>query len=75
MAQAGYTKREPVEFDIRGEQPRLIFELLEAHIEDLGIAYSDLPDLLMLNDHEFQSIYGTNPTLNNVTRFPSRVAH
>jgi Zn-dependent peptidase ImmA (M78 family) len=52
MGKAGYTKREPIELDITGEQPRLLREIVEAHQKELGYSIEDLRVLLPLNDDE-----------------------
>jgi len=57
MAQAGYTKREPVELDLSGEQPRLLFEMIDAHREELGFNLDELQILLRVNRPEFQTAF------------------
>ncbi|HEY7342052.1 MAG TPA: XRE family transcriptional regulator [Ktedonobacterales bacterium] len=66
MAKAGYRTREPVELDVTGEQPRLLRELVEMHMDKLGYSESDLGKILPLNEGELHSWYladGTHPSL------------
>ncbi len=57
LSQLGYRTREPSEYDLPPEEPRLLRELVETHIQDLGYSADDLRELLALNAPELWSIY------------------
>lgn len=57
MTQLGYRTREPSEYDLPPERPRLLRELVEAHIHDLGYSPSDLAELIPLNEVELWAAY------------------
>lgn len=57
MSNAGYRTREPAELDVDGEQPSLLQEIIETHINELGYSTSDLGRILALNDRELWSHY------------------
>ncbi len=57
MARLGYRTREPSEYDLPAEEPRLLRELIETHIQDLGYSADDLRKLLALNEVELWSFY------------------
>lgn len=61
MAEAGYTKREPIELDIVGEEPSLIFEMVEVHRETFNFSIEDLRRLLLLEEHEMRIAYLPKP--------------
>ncbi|SRR6266699_1419178 len=62
MAKAGYKTREPVELDIKGEVPKLLHELVETHLDDLGYNETELQELLALNKDEFKAQYLQDPS-------------
>jgi Zn-dependent peptidase ImmA (M78 family)/transcriptional regulator with XRE-family HTH domain len=57
MGAAGYRTREPAEFDIRGEEPSLLGELVQVHITDLGFSIDELAGCVNLDEEEFRSDY------------------
>ena len=57
MGAAGYRTREPAEFDIHGEEPSLLSDLVQAHITDLGFSIDDLAGCVNLDEQEFRLDY------------------
>ncbi len=57
MTNAGYRTREPMEFDIKPEQPMLLQEIVERHQEELGYSEEDLAQMLALEPEEVIMIY------------------
>ncbi len=57
MAKAGYRTREPVELDVTGEQPRLLRELIETHVDELDYTEDDLGKILPLKPDKLHSWY------------------
>jgi len=57
LAAAGYRTHEPAELDIPFEQPILMRELTEKHLQELGYSREDLKWILRLNDNEFHAFY------------------
>jgi hypothetical protein len=57
MANAGYKTREPAELDVTGEQPSLLKEIIETHLNELAYSTDDLGRILALNDRELWSYY------------------
>jgi Zn-dependent peptidase ImmA (M78 family)/transcriptional regulator with XRE-family HTH domain len=49
--------REPSETDVPLEQPKLLAELVSAHIETLGYSASELSTMLMLDEKECEEMY------------------
>lgn len=70
MAKAGYKTREPVELDVKGEQPRLLKKLIEASLKvyDNSLAY--LGEALALNENELRALY-----LHEFDPSPSQATH
>lgn len=69
MAKAGYRTREPIELDVAGEEPRLLRELVEAHVDQLGYTEDDLGKILPLKPDRLRSWYlddSTHPWLRTV---------
>ena len=62
MSKAGYKTREPIELDVSGEQPYLLYELIQAHQKELGYTVEDLRRLIPLNDDELWKYYLQDPT-------------
>jgi len=62
MSKAGYKTNEPIELDVSGERPHLLYELIEAHQNDLGYTIEDLRMLIPLNDDELWKFYLQDPT-------------
>jgi Zn-dependent peptidase ImmA (M78 family) len=60
IAKAGYKTREPAELDVRGEEPRLIHELIETFQNELDYSKDDLQSILPLCDEELYSFYLQN---------------
>lgn len=63
MAKAGYKTREPVELDVHGEQPRIMYELAEFHVKDLGYSEEELQAIIPLNLDELREQYLLDPEL------------
>ena len=57
MTQLGYRTREPSEYDLPAEEPRLLRELIQMHIHDLGYSADELRELLALNEVELWASY------------------
>lgn len=55
LSKRGYRTKEP--FAIDPEEPSLISELVQCHLEDLDYSERDLSDLLALGMDEFRSLY------------------
>lgn len=62
MGKAGYKVREPIELDVRGEQPQLLHELVETHLNDLGYSKADMQEILALNEDELRTQYLQDPS-------------
>jgi Zn-dependent peptidase ImmA (M78 family)/DNA-binding XRE family transcriptional regulator len=62
MAKAGYKTREPIELDVSGEQPHLLYELTEAHQKELEYSVEDVRMLIPLNDDELWKFYLQDPS-------------
>lgn len=58
MSAFGYRTREPEEFDIKREKPKLCSDLLELHISDLGYTTSELADAFKTHEQEFAEMHG-----------------
>jgi len=57
LSAAGYRTHEPIELNIPFEQPILLRELTQKHLEELGYSREDLKWILALNDNEFHAFY------------------
>ena len=57
-----YRTREPVEFDIAPEQPRLAADLIRAHTQDLGFTIVDIANAVTTFPNEFAQMHGLVPT-------------
>ncbi|HKP54462.1 MAG TPA: XRE family transcriptional regulator [Chloroflexia bacterium] len=57
MARSGWKRREPLELDVAGEEPKLVCELVEAHVHDLGYSDTDFSYLVALNPNESWEYY------------------
>lgn len=55
LSRAGYRKHEPVE--IKAEQPKLITEIVEVHLDDLGYSVEELSKALHIEVAEFAGDY------------------
>ncbi len=51
-----------MELDIKGEVPKLLHELVETHLDDLGYNETELQELLALNKDEFKAQYLQDPS-------------
>jgi Zn-dependent peptidase ImmA (M78 family)/transcriptional regulator with XRE-family HTH domain len=54
----GYRLREPPELDFESEQPEVLNQIIQLHLEALGYTASDLSKLLCIHEREFRSLYG-----------------
>lgn len=57
LSAAGYRLREPAELDFPKEEPTLLQELLELHVEELGYSLRDLADMLCWTEEELRANY------------------
>lgn len=57
MAKAGYTKQEPIELDLRGEAPQLLYEMVAVYQESLGFSLDDIRSLLHVNNADLVRSY------------------
>ncbi len=57
MARLGYKTREPVELDIKGEEPKLVKEIIDAHLNELDYTMHDLLEILPLHENELKTYY------------------
>ena len=58
MSKRGWKTREPSSLDFVHEQPRVITQILKAHIKDLGYSFNDLLSFVPLYKTEFETLYG-----------------
>lgn len=70
MAKLGYRTREPVELDIRGEQPSLLKKQIEAYLKNYDNSITGLSEHLALNESELRALY-----LHELDEPPSHMAH
>lgn len=54
LQQKGYRLREPKELDIPREQPSLLGEIIQAHVQDLGYDVNELADMVCMSTSEFR---------------------
>jgi Zn-dependent peptidase ImmA (M78 family)/transcriptional regulator with XRE-family HTH domain len=57
MGSRGYRLREPPELDVQGEEPSLIYELVDAHRTQLGYSSEDLLGLLAVWERDFRATF------------------
>jgi len=57
MASAGYKTHEPVELDIRAEQPTMYQELIDTYRRTMGYTAAELGELMDLFEHEVRRSY------------------
>lgn len=57
FSKLGYNTKEPPETDIKREQPSLLKELVDLHIESLGYSVLELATLLHLTEAECADVY------------------
>ncbi len=62
MSKSGYRTREPAEFDVPIEEPRMLKQIIEVHQNDLGYGLGDLSKLLFLDKEEAQLKYNIVPS-------------
>jgi len=60
LSKAGYKTREPIELDIKNEQPTLLKELVKTYIDDMGYNIPELMKMLNLFEDEIKNIYLDN---------------
>jgi len=58
IGKAGWRTREPVEADVEAEKPTLLTEVLDVYRNNFGYSANQIADLVGLNPHELESIYG-----------------
>ena len=57
LQRMGYRHREPAELDIPREKPSLLTEVIQAHVNQLGLGYSDIAQMVNMMPSEFKSFY------------------
>ncbi|WP_270374465.1 XRE family transcriptional regulator [Marinicauda sp. Alg238-R41] len=57
MSKCGYRMREPEEFDVPHEKTKLISDLLDVHLKDLGYTIQELSDAMRTNADEFSLMH------------------
>lgn len=57
MSKAGYRKREPHDFDVPLERPKILKQLIALHIEELSYSHSSLAQLVDTKLPEFLEMY------------------
>lgn len=57
MAMYGFRKREPAEFDVSPERPRLLREMIEFHVRKLGMTEEQLQAMFTLFEQDFRRFY------------------
>lgn len=57
MSALGFRKREPAELDLSPEKPRLLHELMDYHLKQLGMTEKDLTAMFTLFDFDFRRLY------------------
>lgn len=65
---APYRTREPVEFDIAPETPKLAKQLVSAHLDDLGFTIVDLANSVATFPNEFAQMHGLVSTEDRGTK-------
>lgn len=70
MAKLGYRTREPVELDIKGEQPSLLKKQIEAYLKNYDNSITGLSKHLALNESELRALY-----LHELDEPLSRIVH
>ncbi len=70
MAKLGYKTREPVELDIKGEQPSLLKKQIDAFLKNHGNNVTNLSEALALNEGELIAWY-----FDAYDQSPSRMTH
>ena len=63
----GYRYREPAELDFPKEQPTLLTEIIQAHLDELGYGYPEVAEMTGMSVSEFKAYHrmglGTGPQL------------
>lgn len=60
MSALGFRKREPAELDLTPEKPRLLRDMMEYHLNKLGMTESDLMAVFTLFEADYAKYYATN---------------
>jgi Zn-dependent peptidase ImmA (M78 family) len=63
MSRAGYRSEEPYDDKIAKEKPRLVRQLVELHLSELGYSKAALSERVAAFEDEFDATYGLEPTL------------
>lgn len=58
MSALGFRKREPAELDLSPEKPRLLREMMEYHLKQLGMSEAELMAMLPLFEPDYRRFYG-----------------
>jgi Zn-dependent peptidase ImmA (M78 family) len=57
MGKAGYRRREPLELEVARESPKLLTQVIDIHLNDLGYSPAELSSLVNLLEDEALGIY------------------
>jgi Zn-dependent peptidase ImmA (M78 family)/plasmid maintenance system antidote protein VapI len=57
MGAAGYRRAEPPELELPFEEPRVLTDILEAHLNELGYSPEELRELLAIRFPDFRRLY------------------
>ena len=57
MSKAGYRTREPIEWDVKSEKPKVLDEIIEIFQNELKYSVSDLSNVLKQKESEFRLTY------------------
>jgi len=60
MSALGFRKREPAELDLTAEKPRLLRDMMEYHLKELGMSEGDLMAMFALFEPDFRKFYATD---------------
>ncbi len=58
ISQRGWRLREPPELDFEAERPKVMTNLINAHLKDLGYTMSDITNFVPLHEREFVRLHG-----------------
>lgn len=62
MSKYGYRVREPQEFDIPAEHGKIVSQIIDLHIKELGYDVSELAEAMRVSTEEFCEMYGMEPS-------------
>lgn len=65
LSKKGWKLEEPSNLDFPQEEPKILSQILQAHIDDLGYTFDDLLQFVPMHRAEFNALYGELETPNN----------